>query len=470
MNKRYQIFLYAIADYISAGLGWFLFFEYRKNFTEAAKHGYNIPINGDIKLLIGVLLFPIFWLLLYLLQGFYKDIFRRSRFTDISQTLGSCALGTLILFFTLVLDDSVSNYKDYYFSLIVLFLCHTIPTVFFRVLITTRTIYNVQSRKWGYNTLLIGAGKRMRNLVAELNTAQKSEGFYLKGFISLRKSDPMGPFEIPYLGDISEIESIIKLNSIEDVIICVEEEEHHLIPQLVDTVQNSGCKLKLIPDSYGMIMGMVKMNNILGAILVEVDYEPMFQWQKTSKRLFDIVFSMFALLCLSPVFAILSILIKLDSKGPIFFLQKRIGFKGKTFNIIKFRSMHINAESAGPQLSKENDPRITKVGKILRKTRLDELPQFYNVLVGEMSIVGPRPEREFFIDQIVKKAPIYKRLHRIKPGITSWGQVKYGYAENVDQMVARMKYDILYLENMSLSLDLKILLYTVLIMVQGRGK
>jgi lipopolysaccharide/colanic/teichoic acid biosynthesis glycosyltransferase len=132
--------------------------------------------------------------------------------------------------------------------------------------------------------------------------------------------------------------------------------------------------------------------------------------------------------------------------------------------------MYTNAEKMGPALSSQDDPRITRFGKFLRKVRLDELPQFYNVLIGEMSVVGPRPERLYFINQITQKAPHYRHLHKVRPGITSWGQVKYGYAENVDQMIDRLKYDLLYIENMSLYVDLKILIYTVLIVLQGRGK
>jgi exopolysaccharide biosynthesis polyprenyl glycosylphosphotransferase len=257
---------------------------------------------------------------------------------------------------------------------------------------------------------------------------------------------------------------------VEDVIICLDDEEHEKVPGLVDQIQNEKVHLKIMPDSYGMVLGMVKMNNILGAMLVEVDFEVMPQWQKTAKRFFDIIISMIAILIGLPVYLIIGILIKIDSKGPIFFRQERIGFKGKPFYIFKFRSMRTDAELAGPQLSSETDPRRTRIGSVLRKSRLDELPQFINVLIGDMSVVGPRPERQFFIDQIVKKAPYYVRLHRIKPGITSWGQVKFGYAENVDEMVERMKYDILYLENMSLGLDIKIMIYTALIMIQGRGK
>jgi lipopolysaccharide/colanic/teichoic acid biosynthesis glycosyltransferase len=177
-----------------------------------------------------------------------------------------------------------------------------------------------------------------------------------------------------------------------------------------------------------------------------------------------------ALVLLSPLYALTILAVKLDSQGPAFYKQERIGKGGKVFNIIKFRSMQVNAEAAGPLLSSDHDPRITRVGRFMRKVRLDEIPQFYNVFIGEMSLVGPRPERQHFIDQIVILAPHYTHLHKVRPGITSWGMVKYGYAENVEQMIRRMKYDLLYIENMSLLVDLKILIYTVLTVVQGRGK
>ena len=193
-------------------------------------------------------------------------------------------------------------------------------------------------------------------------------------------------------------------------------------------------------------------------------------WQKFVKRLFDILTSILILVLGFPFYLLIGLLVKFSSEGPMFFMQERIGLGGKPFKIFKYRSMRVDAEAKGPQLSKENDPRITALGKLLRKTRIDEFPQFWNVLKGDMSLVGTRPERQFFINQIIEKAPHYRRLHRIKPGITSWGQVKYGYAENVDEMVERLQYDLLYLENISIILDLKILIYTVLIMFQGRGK
>jgi exopolysaccharide biosynthesis polyprenyl glycosylphosphotransferase len=229
-------------------------------------------------------------------------------------------------------------------------------------------------------------------------------------------------------------------------------------------------KIKIIPDMYDILSGSVKMTSIFGLPLIEVNPEIMPQWQVSIKNVIDKLISLIALIILSPFFLIIALLIKLSSKGPIFFKQERIGKNGKSFMIYKFRTMFIDAEKDGPQLSSQHDNRITPIGKFLRRTRIDEFPQFYNVLVGDMSLVGPRPERQFYIDQIMERAPHYSHVQKIKPGITSWGQVKYGYAENVDQMIDRLKFDVLYLENMSLALDFKIMAYTIIIVLKGSGK
>jgi exopolysaccharide biosynthesis polyprenyl glycosylphosphotransferase len=233
---------------------------------------------------------------------------------------------------------------------------------------------------------------------------------------------------------------------------------------------NRDLMLKIIPQSQDFLIGNVKISAILQEPLISISTSDLPVWQYFIKRFMDVTFSTLAMILLIPLYIFCIIGIKISSKGPIFYLQERIGINGKPFQIIKFRSMVVNAETDTPQLSKKDDPRITKFGRFMRKTRLDETPQFANVLVGDMSLVGPRPERQYYIDQLVKVAPHYRLLLKVKPGMTSWGQVKFGYAENIDEMVERLKWDILYLDNMSLQTDIKILIYTALIVLKGSGK
>jgi exopolysaccharide biosynthesis polyprenyl glycosylphosphotransferase len=340
-----------------------------------------------------------------------------------------------------------------------------------RLTFTTRTIHKLHNHIIGFPTLIIGSNEQALQLYSDLQKKPKSAGNQIVGFVTIN-GGPKTPLSnhIPHLGKLDNLIDTINNQKIEEVIIAIEPSEREKIQQILAKTKATNVMIKAIPDLLDILSGSVKMSSLFGVPLIELSHELLPAWQENAKRVIDVLFSTLALIILSPFLLFLAIGVKLSSKGPILYSHERVGRYGKPFNIYKFRSMFIDAEKNGPALSSKDDPRVTRFGRLMRKMRFDELPQFYNVLTGDMSIVGPRPERQYYIEQIVHHAPHYLLLFKVRPGITSWGQVKFGYAENVTEMIQRLNYDIIYLENMSLYVDLKIMIYTIKTVFEASGK
>ncbi|HOU98103.1 MAG TPA: sugar transferase [Bacteroidales bacterium] len=471
MNSRRQILKYIISDFLFSSVAWFLFFSFRKKIIETQYFGYPIQLTYDEKFFLGLIIIPLFWITLHFLSGYYQDVYRRSRLKELWQTMLISIIGTVILFFAFVLDDYVVSYHDYYRSALMLFSTQFILTYIPRIIITTSTIHKIHNRKIGFRTIIVGSDKKAFDLYEYFIKQPKGSGNLFVGFVSVTEK-PKYRIEryLSHLGNVSELHNIIEKEKVQEVILALETKEHDQINAILNRIESKDLVVKAIPSLYDILTGSVHMSTPYDAPLIQISRELMTPFEMNLKRLIDIFFSIIAIILLLPVYLFLALGVKMSSKGPIFYTHERIGRYGKPFNIYKFRSMYVDAEKMGPALSSKNDPRITPFGLFMRKVRLDETPQFFNVLKGDMSLVGPRPERQYFIDQIVKKAPHYTHLQKVRPGITSWGQVKFGYAENVDEMIERLKYDLIYMENMSLYVDFKIMIYTIKIIFQGRGK
>jgi exopolysaccharide biosynthesis polyprenyl glycosylphosphotransferase len=461
---KYKPYFILLFDFFAINLAWIIFFYFRVQ-------------TGLFELLVMPAFFiPMFvvyfyWLIVFTFVGMYKSWFASSRFDEISTLFKSSFIGVMILFFLIFIDD-VSHGVDSPNR----FLIFIYWGVFFLLVSSGRvTIRSIQR-----NLLVKGIGRRNAIIVGFNNKSKEicdeiklhpALGLDVVGFLAV-KNENLGKehngFKV--IDNIEKIREIIDEFNIKEVIIVLETHQEATLIDIIGKCESKNVGLKIVPDLYEILSGQARTAQLYGFPLIDINPQLMPEWEKKIKRILDIVISLIALIIASPVIIAMAIAIKIDTPGSAFFRQERCGKNGKVFKIYKFRSMYQDAEkNTGPVWSQKNDPRVTRVGKFIRRVRHDELPQMINVLKGEMSLVGPRPERPFFVEKLAEEIPYYKRRLKVKPGVTGWAQVKHKYDESVEDVKTKLRYDLFYIENMSLRMDFKILFRTFFVVFLGKG-
>jgi len=470
MSDRKRIIRYLLLDYASAFLAWQAFTIFRFFTTRHTTHFSSLTefMTFEKALWMSVLI-PIFWLIAYHFSGYYTTPRRKTNLGDLLSTSVSTLFGVLLLFFLIIINDYPEYPSLYYDIMAGFFLIQFSCTAFMRFLQTDPLIRRQAKGKDCIPVFVVGTGKNALRIRKEFNRYKSSFCYKLVGFIQTGQvKDQVSEEEI--CGSMEDLPQLLAEYKVEEIIFAIDDIQPSATGKLLDSVYPLHVPVKAYSRRQDMLAGSVSLFSLFGIPLVNLTPAPLPMWQQKIKALLDKVFSLIVMVLLSPFFLFLALRVRIDSPGQIFYAQERLGKGGKPFRIYKFRTMYTNAEPDGPQLSNIDDVRVTPYGRFMRKYRLDELPQFWNVMKGDMSLVGPRPERLHFVEQIVSKAPQYYLTQQVLPGITSWGMVKYGYADSVEKMIQRLEYDIIYLENQSLLIDLKILVFTLKPLLRGKGQ
>ncbi len=464
MSRKLEKIVLLATDFLMINLAFVIYFTFR---VESGL--FEIIILPEFLLPMIVLFF--YWLLIFTFVGMYQSWFASSRFDEISTLFKATFVGIFILFFFIFLDDYINNVSSnkrilifVYWGFLVLFVGAGRITI---RSIQRKLLIEGYGRK---SALIIGFNNKAFDVVDSVSSSP-ALGIDIKAFCTVKDNLKNKEYKnIKVEGNINQLPEMIDKYNAQEMILALEEDEHDIIGDVIPICDDKNVKLKIVPDLYEILSGQARTSQLYGVPLIDVMPELMPEWEKKLKRFIDIILSIIILIISSPVVLLTSIAIKLDSEGPIFFVQERMGQNGKIFKMIKFRSMKKDAEKhTGPVWSVKDDPRVTRVGKIIRKIRIDEIPQFINVLKGDMSIVGPRPERPYFVEKLSQEIPYYKRRLRVRPGITGWAQVKHKYDESIEDVKVKLRYDLFYIENMSIRMDLKILFRTIFVVIFGKG-
>lgn len=483
ITEKSQRIRYIAGDFLATSLAWFIFnlFRYTQIVIPKGEHYTSFSSFYSIDpVILGQIFLPMMMMGIYYLSGYYNRPLFRSRLDELLTTITTAIIGSVIIFFLTLVNDQIPDRASNLELLCILFLMLFSCVYIVRFSLTRYGLTKINHGTLTRPMVVVGANsdaKRMRHRLENI----RGRGYKIIGYVNLNNqptatnepnNEQQPLFDGLPLINFEQLPEVSKQHNLTALVIpeSVSDGKSADFSAVLNRLYPIELPILVSPGSLQVVSRAQKLGDVSGEPLINICRVNMADSTQNLKRSGDILLSLLALIVLSPVYLLLALLIKLDSKGPVFYSQERIGYHKKPFMIFKFRTMINNAESEnGPQLSSEGDQRITNIGRFLRKYRLDELPQFWNVLRGDMSMVGPRPEREFFIRQILKKAPYYSLLHQVRPGITSWGMVKHGYASTVDEMVERARFDLIYLENISLIVDMKILLHTVNTVIKGRG-